>query len=310
MSQVMEARPEVSELINEYLQYQELERGLSSNSLAAYRRDINAFCKDFNLKEGLAIGSQEINEFLKRQSDASRKPASIARKISVLRGFYKFLQEQQVVKSNPFEGTRAPKLARYHPDYLSVDEITRILAQPDTQKPKGIRDNAILEMLYGSGMRISELIDLKISSIYDEVGFIKITGKGNKERLVPYGQYARKAVEKYLTEVREPLRKRIESEILFLSSRLTPFSRVGIWKIVRFYAAKAGIAKRVTPHTFRHSFATHMIDGGADLRTVQELLGHSSITTTQIYTQVDREYLLSVHRDFHPRERAGGLRRK
>lgn len=310
MSQVMEARPEVSELINEYLQFQELERGLSSNSLAAYRRDIAAFFKDFNLKESLAIGNREINEFLKRQNDASRKPASIARKISVLRGFYKFLQERDAVKSNPFEGTRAPKLTRYHPDYLSVDEITRILEQPDTQKPKGIRDSAVLEMLYGSGIRISELINLKISSIYDEVGFIKITGKGNKERLVPYGQYARKTVEKYLTEVREPLRKRIESEILFLSNRLTSFSRVGIWKIVRFYATKAGIAKRVTPHTFRHSFATHMIDGGADLRTVQELLGHSSITTTQIYTQVDREYLLSVHRDFHPRERAGGGRRK
>lgn len=304
MSRVMDAKPPVSELLNEYLQFQELERGLSTNSLAAYRRDIAAFFKDFNLKQNLAIGSREINEFLRRQNDASRRPASIARKISALRGFYKFLQEQQVVKSNPFEGTRAPKLARYRPDYLSVDEVTRILAQPDIGKPKGIRDSAILEMLYGSGMRISELINLKISSIYDEVGFIKITGKGNKERLVPYGQYARKAVEIYLTEVREPLRKKVESEILFLSNRFTSFSRVGIWKIIRFYATKAGIAKRVTPHTFRHSFATHMIDGGADLRTVQELLGHSSITTTQIYTHVDKEYLLSVHRDYHPRERA------
>ncbi|MEP0828461.1 MAG: site-specific tyrosine recombinase XerD [bacterium] len=300
----MDAKPPVSELLNEYLQFQELERGLSTNSLAAYRRDIAAFFKDCNLKQSLAIGSREINEFLRRQSDASRRPASIARKISALRGFYKFLQEQQVVKSNPFEGTRAPKLARYRPDYLSVDEVTRILAQPDVGKPKGIRDSAILEMLYGSGMRISELINLKISSIYDEVGFIKITGKGNKERLVPYGQYARKAVEKYLTEIREPLRRKVESETLFLSNRLTSFSRVAIWKMIRFYATKAGIAKRVTPHTFRHSFATHMIDGGADLRTVQELLGHSSITTTQIYTQVDKEYLLSVHRDYHPRERA------
>lgn len=310
MSRVMDAKPPVSELLNEYLQFQELERGLSTNSLAAYRRDIAAFFKDFSLKQSLAIGSREINEFLRRQNDASRRPASIARKISALRGFYKFLQEQQVVKSNPFEGTRAPKLARYRPDYLSVDEVSRILMQPDIGKPKGIRDSAILEMLYGSGMRISELINLKISSIYDEVGFIKITGKGNKERLVPYGQYARKAVEKYLTEVREPLRKKVESEILFLSNRLTSFSRVGIWKIIRFYATKAGIAKRVTPHTFRHSFATHMIDGGADLRTVQELLGHSSITTTQIYTQVDKEYLLSVHRDYHPRERAGAGKEK
>jgi integrase/recombinase XerD len=147
------------------------------------------------------------------------------------------------------------------------------------------------------------LINLKISAVYDEIGFIKIIGKGNKERLVPYGKYARKAVERYLVEIREPKRMEVESDILFLSSRNRKFSRTGIWKMIKKCVSAAGITKSVTPHTFRHSFATHMIDGGADLRTVQELLGHSSITTTQIYTQVDRDYLLSMHREFHPRER-------
>jgi integrase/recombinase XerD len=163
-------------------------------------------------------------------------------------------------------------------------------------------------MLYGTGMRISELINLRLSAVYDEIGFIKVVGKGNKERLVPYGRYAREAVEKYLTEMREKVRGTTQSDILFLSNRNQKLSRVGVWKIIKKYAARSGIAKTVTPHTFRHSFATHMIEGGADLRTVQELLGHASITTTQIYTQVDKEYLLSVHREYHPRERSSRKR--
>jgi integrase/recombinase XerD len=157
--------------------------------------------------------------------------------------------------------------------------------------------------MYGTGMRISEIVNLKISAIYDEIGFIKIVGKGNKERLVPYGRHAAQAVEKYLSEVREGLKRESDNDYLFLSNRKRKFTRVGLWKLIKKHAGRANIKKEVTPHTLRHSFATHMLEGGADLRTVQELLGHASITTTQIYTQVDREYLLSVHRDFHPRER-------
>ena len=192
---------------------------------------------------------------------------------------------------------------RYHPDYLSIDEVTSILNQPKPEERNGIRDLAILELIYGTGMRISELLNLKISSIYDEIGFIKIVGKGNRERLVPYGSYASKAVERYLVEEREKIKPEKDGDILFLSNRNKKFSRVGLWKMIKKYARKAVISKEVTPHTFRHSFATHLIEGGADLRTVQEMLGHVSISTTQIYTQVDREYLLSVHREFHPRER-------
>jgi integrase/recombinase XerD len=289
--------------IEEYRQYLELEKGLSENTLNAYIRDLAEFKNMFAIKDDLAVGHRTITDYLSKLNSRNRRPASIARKISALRNFYRYLFENGLVDSNPFEFARVPKISRYHPDYLSVNEIESMLNQPDIAKPSGIRDQAMLELLYGTGMRISELITLPLAAVYDEIGFIKVTGKGNKERLVPFGQYARRAVEKYLTDVREPLKKETQSDILFLSRLARPFSRVGVWKIIKKYALKAGLAKKVTPHTFRHSFATHLIEGGADLRTVQELLGHSSITTTQIYTQVDREYLLSVHRDFHPRER-------
>ncbi|MBN2226468.1 MAG: site-specific tyrosine recombinase XerD [candidate division Zixibacteria bacterium] len=291
-------------ILAEYLLHLELECGLSSNSVQAYRRDITEFRKLFKIHGDYAVTYRTVNDFLARLSSANRRPASIARKISSVRSFYRYLAERGLVADNPFEYARVPRIARYHPDYLSVADIETILRQPDQTTPNGIRDAAMLEVLYGTGVRISELINLTMSAVYGEVGFITVIGKGNKERLVPFGRYAREAVEKYLTAVREALRAECESDHLFLSRNRTAFSRVGVWKIIKKYALKAGIAKKVTPHVFRHSFATHMIDGGADLRTVQELLGHASITTTQIYTQVDREYLLSVHREFHPREKA------
>ncbi|HDL04569.1 MAG TPA: site-specific tyrosine recombinase XerD [candidate division Zixibacteria bacterium] len=290
-------------IIEQYLQYQDLERGLSANSLAAYRRDILEFKKLFKLNDNFNITHRKVNEYIQYLTGLNRKPASIARKLSSLKNFYKYLSEKDLVKEKYFAFARAPKISRYHPDYLTVDEIQKIINSPDIKTDIGIRDSAMLELLYGAGMRISELINLKMSAVYDEIGFIKIVGKGNKERLVPYGSYARKAVERYLTGVRERKRSLTESDVLFLSSRNRRFSRTGVWKIIKKYALMAGISKDVTPHTLRHSFATHMIEGGADLRVVQELLGHSSITTTQIYTQVDKEYLLSIHREYHPRER-------
>ncbi len=299
----MEGKIENIPILLEYLQYLELECGLSANSLDAYRRDIMEFISLFKISADFKIGYKNITKYLAELSNRGRKPASIARKISALKNFYKYLAEKGYINENPFAFTRVPKISRYHPDYLTVDEMERILKQPDRTKDSGIRDYAILELLYGTGMRTTELINLKISAVYDEVGFIKITGKGNKERLVPFGRFAREAVEKYLETVREPKRSATESDILFLSSRNDKFSRVGIWKVIKKYVLAAGISKTVTPHTFRHSFASHMIEGGADLRTVQELLGHASITTTQIYTQVDKDYLLSMHREFHPRER-------
>lgn len=294
---------EQDSIIDQYLQYQELECGLSANSLSAYRRDILEFRKFLKATTSFDITHRNVNEYIHHLTGLNRKPASIARKLSSLKNFYKYLHEKAVVKENFFAFARAPKISRYHPDYLSVEEIQKILEAPNLKTEKGIRDRAMLELLYGAGMRISELINLKMSAVYDEIGFIKIVGKGNKERLVPYGSFARKAVECYLTEAREKKRTEAETDILFLSSRNRKFSRTGAWKMIRNYALMAGIKKDVTPHTFRHSFATHLIEGGADLRVVQELLGHSSITTTQIYTQVDKEYLLSIHREYHPRER-------
>jgi len=290
-------------ILDEYLQYLELECGLSQNSLAAYRRDIVEFKNEFKLSDDFKTKRKTVNDYIAKLSDKNRKPASIARKISSLRGFYKYLYERELINENLFEFARVPKISRYHPDYLTVEEIERMLSQPDKSGKIGIRDVAILEMLYGTGMRISELINLKLSAIYDEIGFIKVLGKGDKERLVPYGNHARSAVEKYLTDVREKIKTTAQTDVLFLSNRKNRFSRVGVWKIIKKYALKAGIDKAVTPHSFRHSFATHMIEGGADLRTIQELLGHASITTTQIYTQVDKDYLISIHREFHPRER-------
>lgn len=289
--------------VADYRQYLELEKGLSENTLNAYVRDIREFKKLFAIKDRLTVTHRVISDYLSKLNGRNRRPASIARKISALRNFYHYLAENNLVENNPFKFARVPKISRYHPDYLSVSEIESILNQPDVKTPAGVRDQAMLELLYGTGMRITELTTLPLAAVYDEIGFIKVTGKGNKERLVPFGQYARRAIEKYLTEVREPRKLESQSEALFISRLGRPFSRVGVWKIIRKYALMAGLSKRVTPHTFRHSFATHLIEGGADLRTVQELLGHSSITTTQIYTQVDREYLLSVHRDYHPRER-------
>jgi integrase/recombinase XerD len=294
---------EIDPVVTEYLQFLELERGLSQNSVNAYRRDIVEFKKKLKLKKSFNISHRNVTEYITGLNAASRRPASIARKISSLRNFYKFLAENNQVENNPFEAARVPKIARYHPDYLTVEEMEKILNQPDITTSMGIRDRAILELLYGAGMRISELVNISMTSVYDEIGFIKIIGKGNKERLVPYGRCAREAVNVYLEKVREPLKKAAESDTLFLSNRNKKFSRVGMWKLIKKYVKKASLSKRVTPHTFRHSFATHMIDGGADLRTIQELLGHTSITTTQIYTQVDREYLLSMHREYHPREK-------
>ena len=290
-------------VIDEFIQHLDLERGLSFNSQIAYRRDITEFLTHFKIKANFEIKHRAVTDFLAYLTNLGRKPATIARKISSVKRFYRYLTETGIVTENPFEYARVPRISRYHPDYLSVKDIEKILEQPDRSTEQGIRDYAMLEVLYGTGMRISELINLKLSAVYDEIGFVKIIGKGNKERLVPYGSFAKKAVEEYLTMVREKKKVFSEGETLFLSNRNKKFSRVGVWKIIKKYALKAKLNKPVTPHTFRHSFATHLIEGGADLRTAQELLGHASITTTQIYTQVDREYLLSVHREFHPREK-------
>jgi integrase/recombinase XerD len=209
-----------------------------------------------------------------------------------------------VLSDDPTRAYSAPKIARYHPDYLSVGEIERIIKKVDPKSRSALRDRAIIEILYGCGLRLSELIDLKPSDVEFEAGFVRVLGKGNKQRLVPIGEYARQALREYL-DAGDIYRRSARSPVIILNKSGGRFSRVGLWKIVKQAVKRAGIIKRVTPHTFRHSFATHLIEGGADLRVVQEMLGHADISTTEIYTKLDRDYIIAEHRKYHPRELAG-----
>ncbi|MGH8015222.1 MAG: site-specific tyrosine recombinase XerD [Candidatus Zixiibacteriota bacterium] len=292
----------------DFLQYLKLERGLSANTISAYYHDLNEFSKKVVGKFAEKITSQHASQFVEQLNQRGRKPASIARKLSCLRQFFDFLQLRKVVNANPFTPFSAPRISRYHPYYLSADEISKIITAVDTKPENGKRDRAILELLYGSGLRISELASLKKSDIESEAGFIRVLGKGNKQRLVPMGKYAAKAIDDY-SEAVEKANQPQKAQMLFSNKQGKSLSRTALWKIVRKRVLQAGITKPVSPHTFRHSFATHLLEGGADLRVVQEMLGHADISTTQIYTTVDRDYLIAEHKKYHPRELAGSRRR-
>lgn len=293
----------IEQLLDDYLQHLKLERGLSSNSIASYRKDVSEFIAVAKAKDPEAIGLTVVNRYIDNLSKSGRKPSTIARKISSLKRFFQYLRDNGVIKENPASLLSAPKIVRYHPHYLSPSEIESILENIDTSTSMGKRDRAVIELLYGSGLRISELINLKISDIEFEAQFIRVLGKGDKERLVPMGEFAREAVEIYL-RARDRTKAGATSNILFINRIGDKFSRVSLWKLVKKVALRAGISKRVTPHTFRHSFATHMLEGGADLRIVQEMLGHADISTTQIYTTIDRDYIIAEHKKYHPRELA------
>jgi len=295
--------------VDDFLQYLKLELGLAANSVAAYRADLNEFERQYAKYTLARFRTSDLNAYFGRLAAQGRKPATLARKLSALRRFFAYLKDTGVVAENPVGGYRAPKIARYHPDYLSVEEIEKIIEAANGDPKLAGRDRAIVELLYGCGLRISELLNLKVSGIEFEAGFIKVVGKGNKQRLVPLGEFARRAIEHYLDSPERVRRPAAGSETLFVNRSGRPMSRVGLWKIVKKLVARSGITKSVTPHTFRHSFATHLLAGGADLRTVQEMLGHADISTTEIYTQVDQGYIVAEHRRHHPRELAG-FRRK
>ena len=293
----------IDQLLEDYLQHLKLERGLSPNSITSYRRDISEFISFSKIKSPDKLDLSIINRYIDSLNKSGRKPSTMARKISSLKRFFQYLRDNGVIKENPAAALAAPRIVRYHPHYLSPSEIESILEKIDTSTTRGKRDRAVIELLYGSGLRISELINLKISDIEFEAQFIRVLGKGDKERLVPLGDFARRAVEIYL-EARDQNKAGASSNILFINRIGDKFSRVSLWKLVRKAALGAGISKRVTPHTFRHSFATHMLEGGADLRIVQEMLGHADISTTQIYTTIDRDYIIAEHKKYHPRELA------
>lgn len=290
------------EFVDSFIQAIRLEEGVSANTLSAYRRDVTDFIAYTKYPSPSKITAPKIVAYLQALYSFGLNPSTVNRRLSAIRKFLAFYDIP--VDKNALKG---PKLMRRLPVVLSVREVKEILSLPSGEDSLSLRDAAILETLYASGMRISELISLDYSVYAPEIAFIMVTGKGNKERLVPLGTYAVKAINRYINKSRPQLQKRnSDNNRLFLTRRGTGFSRSGMWKLIHGYIMKAGIKKRVTPHTFRHSFATHLLEGGADLRVVQELLGHASINTTQIYTHLNREYLLEIHRQFHPRAINGG----
>ncbi len=292
--------------IKQFKDFLKLERSLASNSIDAYIRDVTKLREFFELKD-VTLSPQKVQQsdlinFLEFLNELGMSPYSQARMLSGVKSFYKFLNYEEITDSNPAELLEAPKLGRKLPDTLNLNEVDVILESIDMSTPEGARNRAMMETLYSSGLRVSELINLQISNIYEDIGFLRVLGKGSKERLVPIGRTALKYIKIYREEVRVHIEvKKGNEDFIFLNRRGSKLSRVMIFMIIKDLVAAAGIDKNVSPHTFRHSFATHLIERGADLRAVQEMLGHESITTTEIYTHLDREYLKQVIKDFHPR---------
>jgi integrase/recombinase XerD len=288
-----------------YKAYLQLEKSLSDNSVEAYLRDVDKLTQflqaENNLRTPEQVTLKDLQQFIKWVAGLGMTTSSQARIISGLRGFYKYCILEQISKTDPTALLEAPKLKRSLPEVLTFEEIENIIAQIDLSKAEGGRNKAILETMYSCGLRVSEVVNLKISCLFLDVGFIKVVGKGDKERLVPIGSSAIKYILIYKNDIRVhvPVKKG-NDDILFLNRRGSKLSRVMIFLILKELARQAGITKNISPHTFRHSFATHLVEGGADLRAVQEMLGHESITTTEIYTHLDREYLRSTLQQFHP----------
>ena len=285
--------------------YLQLEKSLSDNSVEAYLRDIEKLTEYFqqsnNLKTPAEVQLKDLEKFLKWIAELGLNATSQARIISGIRAFYKYCALENISTKDPTYLLEAPKLKRTLPDILSFEEIENVLSQIDLSKPEGGRNKAIVETMYSCGLRVSEIVNLKISNLHLEVGFIRVIGKGDKERLVPVGKSAVKFINIYKNKIRvHTIATAGNEDILFLNNRGGKLSRVMIFLIIKDLVKKAGIKKNISPHTFRHSFATHLIEGGADLRAVQEMLGHESITTTEIYTHLDREFLRKTLEKYHP----------
>jgi len=286
--------------------YLKLERSLSENSIEAYSRDIEKLYQFADIQADKlnpeSITLTHLRQFIVWASELGMIPSSQARILSGIKAFYKYLLMEDMIKSDPSELLESPKIQRKLPDTLSINDINKLIDAIDVSKPEGARNKAILEVLYGCGLRVSELTELKLSNLYLDIEFIKVVGKGSKERLVPIGGSAVKALKNWIENIRVhiPIKKG-EEDMVFLNRRGARLSRVYIFLVIKQLAQVTGINKTISPHTFRHSFATHLVEGGADLRAVQEMLGHESITTTEIYTHLDREYLKGTIIQFHPR---------
>lgn len=290
------------ELLKIYCDYLAVEKGLSANSLSSYALDIRKLFDflDRGKKSLLKLKEPDLVEFIHLQAQSGLSPRSLARLVSSLKSFFRFLLLENHIKKNPAEGLTSPSLWLTLPRVLSLEEVESLLEKPDLKKPQGIRDRAVLEVLYGCGLRVSELVSLELKDVRLAQGFLICRGKGNKERIIPVGRAAARWLKTYLKEVR-PHWDRRGSTAIFLTRRGQPFTRQGIWKILKAYGQQAGLRDKIHPHVLRHSFATHLLERGADLRSVQMLLGHSQITTTQIYTHVSRDRLKQIYDRFHPR---------
>ncbi|MDP2940939.1 MAG: site-specific tyrosine recombinase XerD [Candidatus Omnitrophota bacterium] len=294
----------MKELIEPFMNYLSVERGLANNTISSYRRDLG-FYVDFLRQKGISalsgISKNEITDFMFAQKDKGISANSVARRLAAIRMFHRFLVRERISRDDPAHLIDTPKLWKKIPETLSLAEVEALIARPDPRNKQGIRDRAVLETLYATGMRVSEAVNLKLDNVNLDVGFLRCIGKGNKERVIPLGKKAVNSIRRYLQASRPYFLKEKEQESLFLSRFGRKISRQSLWKMIKKYACQARIKKSIKPHILRHSFATHLLERGADLRSVQEMLGHSDISTTQIYTHIDRERMKSVHRQFHPR---------
>ncbi|OGU13508.1 MAG: site-specific tyrosine recombinase XerD [Ignavibacteria bacterium GWB2_35_12] len=301
----MELTKEIQREINQFIQFISLEKGLSDNTRMSYGHDLKQYAEFLNSKKINSFSKAEtgnINEFMQVLDELGLSVPSRSRYLSSIRSLYKFLFSSGIADKNITDVIDLPKASRKLPDTLTIEDINNILEQPDTNKPAGIRDRAILETMYACGLRVSELCSLKQRDVIFDAEIIRVFGKGAKERIVPIGSSALKWITEYIKKARHLFIKKSDTDdILFLNQRGTKLSRMSIWKILDYSARHAKINVHVHPHMLRHSFATHLLEGGADLRAVQEMLGHSDISTTQIYTHLDRDYIKEVHKTFHPR---------
>ena len=297
---------ELSAAMSSFLTHAKGEKGLSANTISAYQRDLLKF-EDFAKKRKLTVESvsaDDLVDFLAGLYRQKLESRTVARHLVTLRNFFRFAQTQEMITADPSINLESPKIRRHLPGYLRLEEIEKLLAQPDAKTAMGLRDKAMLEMLYSTGLRVSELTGLKISDLDSKIGCVRCIGKGDKERIVPVGKKALGMVDKYLKEARPALlrhAKGIPNASLFVNQRGRPLSRVGVWKILSGYGRRAGLRVALTPHMLRHSFATHLLERGADLRSVQLMLGHADISTTQIYTHVVEERLKQIYKAHHPR---------
>jgi len=294
----------MKELIDTFIDYLTVERGLSDNTVSSYRGDLSAYINFISKRNITALSKttkDNVTGFMLYQKDRGVSAGSIARRLAAIKSFYRFLVRERLLQEDPSSLVDTPKLWKKIPQTLSVNEVERLISQPNIRQKQGIRDKAIVETLYACGMRVSEAVNLKIKDVNLEVGFLRCVGKGNKERVIPLGKKASASIKRYIEFSRPHLLGGKESPNVFISRLGRKISRQSFWKLIKKYARSAGIKKSIKPHILRHSFATHLLERGADLRSVQEMLGHANISTTQIYTHIDRDRLKTIHRKFHPR---------